>query len=115
MAVMFRREGYLTTVAAHGLAALRILEQQRIDLLVTEVNMPILDGPRLAHCARAIIPDLPVLFLSGSANAAGWVPKHPHAKTAIVYKPFSLLNLLNTVEQLLEDRVAAGPRKGHAG
>jgi CheY-like chemotaxis protein len=64
--------GYETLQAANGAAALRILEEAvRVDLLLTDVVLPDrLDGPTVAGRARALRPDLKVLFMTGYAPEA---------------------------------------------
>ncbi len=65
-----RRElGYATREAPDGLAGLRILQSDaRIDLLVTDVGLPGLNGRQLADQARTTRPDLKVLFMTGYAR-----------------------------------------------
>lgn len=85
--------------------ALQIPDQQRVDLLVTDVDMPILNGPGFwAQRIWITFPRLPVLFLSGSGDAAQHLPRNPAARYEIIHKPFSMLNLLNAAEGLLDAR-----------
>ena len=63
--------GYTALEAANGTAALTILESPvRIDLLVTDVGLPGLDGRQLAEAARVVRPDLRILFITGYAHTA---------------------------------------------
>lgn len=63
------RQGYSVVTAEHGEAALEWLEQgTRPDLLISDVVMPIMDGPTMVAQARKRYPDLPVLFMSGYAE-----------------------------------------------
>ncbi|NJC33218.1 two-component system cell cycle sensor histidine kinase/response regulator CckA [Sphingomonas jejuensis] len=63
------RHGYKVLTAAHGEEALEILEDgAEIDLLVTDVMMPTMDGPTLVRHARERMPHLPILFMSGYAE-----------------------------------------------
>ena len=59
--------GYRTLTAANGFQALHIAEchSGHIDALVTDINMPYLDGKELARRLTAIRPQLRVLFMSG--------------------------------------------------
>ncbi|HXC54879.1 MAG TPA: PAS domain-containing protein [Rhizomicrobium sp.] len=79
--------GYRALEAADGPSALRILQsQQRIDLLVSDIGLPGLNGRQLADAARATRPDLKVLFMTGYAeNAAGSAFLEPGM--AIIAKP----------------------------
>jgi two-component system cell cycle sensor histidine kinase/response regulator CckA len=63
------RHGYTVTTAANGDEAVEMLEgDEAFDLLISDVVMPIMDGPTLVRHAREKFPDLPVLFMSGYAE-----------------------------------------------
>ena len=59
--------GYRVLAAEGGEDALRQVEpiEGRLDLLLTDVSMPGMDGPELAHRLAAVRPEVPVLFISG--------------------------------------------------
>ena len=54
--------------AENGEAALRMLEQKRYDLLLTDIKMPFMDGLSLAHRARELYPELVVLIFSAYSD-----------------------------------------------
>jgi len=63
------RHGYTVLTAAHGEEAMAILATgEKIDLIVSDVVMPTMDGPTLGREARAKYPELPILFMSGYAE-----------------------------------------------
>ncbi len=63
------RHGYTVLTATNGEEALAVLSgDQPIDLLVSDVVMPTMDGPTLGREARALFPKLPILFMSGYAE-----------------------------------------------
>jgi len=63
------RHGYTVLTAAHGEEALELLAQHaEIDLLISDVVMPTMDGPTLVRHARERFPTLPILFMSGYAE-----------------------------------------------
>ena len=64
------RAGYRLTVKADAREA-ATLDPERLDLLLTDVVMPHIDGPGLAARLRAVRPDLPVLFMSGYTDRGG--------------------------------------------
>ncbi|MCB0163935.1 MAG: response regulator [Anaerolineae bacterium] len=53
---------------ANGQAALSQLQQQSFDLLLTDYHMPDMNGLILAEAARQIIPDIPVVLMTGAHN-----------------------------------------------
>jgi CheY-like chemotaxis protein len=64
-------QGYRALEAADGAAALRILQSsQRVDLLITDIGLPGLNGRQLADAARSTRPDLKILFMTGYAETA---------------------------------------------
>jgi len=63
------RHGYNVLTAENGEAALEILAREPgIDLMISDVVMPTMDGPTTARAARISHPDLPILFISGYAE-----------------------------------------------
>jgi two-component system cell cycle sensor histidine kinase/response regulator CckA len=63
------RHGYTVLVAENGEEALEILGREpQIDLMISDVVMPTMDGPTTAREARKSHPELPILFISGYAE-----------------------------------------------
>ncbi len=94
--------GYRALEAAEGQAALRILQSnQRIDLLVTDIGLPGLNGRQLADAGRTTRPDLKVLFMTGYAeNAAS--NNFLVSGMQIIAKPFVMDALAKRVRQMLD-------------
>ena len=97
-----RELGYRTITAANGQEALAALEVHKdIDLLVTDVRMPLLNGVDLVTQARQSQPDLRVIYVTGH------VPDHllprvqVDTKTVLVMKPFSMARFRETVESMI--------------
>ena len=67
--------GYRALEAADGPAGLQLLRAgERIDLLVTDVGLPGMNGRQVAEAARALRPGLKVLFITGYAESAALCP-----------------------------------------
>src|SRR5919112_5400307 len=64
MAILLEEEGYTVRQACDGLEALETLEQHPVDLVLSDVKMPRLDGASLAHQLRAQEHPLPVILMS---------------------------------------------------
>ncbi|PZU10025.1 ATP-binding protein [Sphingomonas sp.] len=98
--------GYACIEAGDGPAGLRILQgSERIDLLITDVGLPGgLNGRQVADAARAIRPDLKVLFITGYAENA--VLNHGHIERGmeVLTKPFRVADLSGRIERLLRQR-----------
>ena len=99
------RAGYRVLAVADGEDALRISAATRsIDLLLTDVVMPGMSGPRVAEKLRAARPALPVLFMSGFSQDLP-EPLAPPAGS-LLQKPFTPEQLVARVA----DAIAAGER-----
>jgi PAS domain S-box-containing protein len=99
------RHGYEVFDAATPRAACDIFEKHgdRIDLLLTDVVMPDMNGPALAQRLVGLRPDLRVLFMSGYADRASMPgPANPNAR--LLAKPFKPAALAASVREILAAR-----------
>ena len=95
--------GYQTLEAADGNAAIRLLESTpTIDMLVTDVGLPGMNGRQLADVARQHRPDLPVLFMTGYAENAVRRDRFLAEGMDMVVKPFQISELLAKVRRVLD-------------
>ena len=98
-----RNKGYRVIEAKSGEAALARIRNgaEKIDLLITDVVMPCLDGPGLAREVRAIHPEMKVIFISGYTEDA--FRRHLDSGGGIDFlpKPFSLKQLAAKVRDVL--------------
>ena len=64
------RQGYTVVTATQGEEALELLtrDDAHFDLIVSDVVMPVMDGPTMVRHARERLPDIPILFMSGYAE-----------------------------------------------
>ena len=103
--------GYSVLRAASGTDALAVAARYpgAIDLLVTDVVMPGLYGPEVAHRLRAERPGLQVLFISGYADET--VDRHGGLDPALPFlpKPFTPSRLLQKVREVLHPRAGRAP------
>jgi two-component system, cell cycle sensor histidine kinase and response regulator CckA len=99
-------KGYRVLAAASGKEAVALAEQraQPIDLLVTDVIMPRMNGWQLAAHLNERWPGLPVLFVSGLVTSVA-DSRHQGGDFAFLLKPFEPALLLQKVRELL------GPKK----
>ncbi|MEM8796676.1 MAG: response regulator [Pseudomonadota bacterium] len=96
--------GHTVHEAASGVEALEVMEEVggEIDLVVSDVVMPEMDGPTLLTELRKMRPDLKIIFVSGYAEEA--FEKHLAEDEAFAFlpKPFSLKQLATKVKEVLD-------------
>jgi signal transduction histidine kinase/ActR/RegA family two-component response regulator len=109
LAVSLRLHGYHVLEAADGSEAVALLrrDDQRVHLLVTDVIMPLMSGPELAHAATRELPDLRVLFISGYTDRALIHQGLRQPGTAFLQKPFTPETLALKVREVLDEPRAA--------
>jgi two-component system cell cycle sensor histidine kinase/response regulator CckA len=96
-------KGYEVLDADSGEAAIRVLAEKaggRIDLLITDVIMPNMDGPTLARTLRQQIPTLKIIFISGYTEEK--LKDHLGENIWFLPKPFTLKQLAAKVKEALE-------------
>lgn len=93
---------YAVIEASDGTQAAPVLASDvRIDLLVSDVGLPGINGRQLAEIARSHRPDLPVLFVTGYAENAAIRASFVGSNMDMVAKPFSLEDLAMKIEAML--------------
>jgi len=95
------RHGYQVLTANNGEEALEIVDRgDEIALLISDVVMPVMDGPTMVREARKTRPDLPILFMSGYAEEQ-LRKSIDIANVAFLPKPFSVQELAEAVRKAL--------------
>ncbi|UTO29041.1 ATP-binding protein [Bartonella harrusi] len=96
--------GYTVLEAASGVEALAVLEENKgaVDIIVSDVVMPEMDGPTLLKESRNKYPDIKFIFVSGYARDAFTKNLPQDAVFGFLSKPFTLKQLAITVKETLE-------------
>ena len=110
--------GYKVVSAANGAEALALAGElpETIDLLLTNVIMPVMHGPRLAEQIKRVRPSIRVMFMSGFAQPILDSGGHLEPGVILIEKPFAGPDLLEKVRQVLaadaqdDSRRAGGER-----
>jgi two-component system cell cycle sensor histidine kinase/response regulator CckA len=96
------KHGYTVLEAPSGEEALQVMREsaKRIDVVLTDVRMPGLDGPAMVHKLVELQPDVSVVFMSGYAD--GRIDQElPAPRRAFLSKPFTIEQLTRAVAELL--------------
>lgn len=99
-----RNKGYKVLEARSGEAALEIMNEQvdGIDLVISDVVMPNMDGPSLIKEVRRRRPDIKVIFISGYAEDDFRRKVDAGEEAHFLMKPFTLKQLASKVKDVLE-------------
>ena len=102
------RRGFTVLEADDGAAALEVFhrEKDRVDVLVTDVVMPRMNGADLAKAVGRIRPGLKILFISGHPERAG-AGLDPTGVTNLLMKPFTADTLARRIKELITGRSEA--------
>jgi PAS domain S-box-containing protein len=94
--------GYTVTTAQDATAAMPLLSSsEQIDLLISDVGLPGMNGRQLAELMRLERPTVPVLFMTGYAESATVQSEFLGENMAIIAKPFALDDFGQAVRQAL--------------
>jgi two-component system cell cycle sensor histidine kinase/response regulator CckA len=98
-----RSRGYSVIEASNGVEAMEALELENgsVDLVVSDVVMPEMDGPTLLKAMRARNPDLRVIFVSGYAEDAFEKSLPENQQFSFLPKPFTLSQLVAAVKETM--------------
>ena len=98
-----KSRGYKVLEACSGIEALEVLEAEagKIDLIISDVVMPEMDGPTLWQKVCTLYPEVKFIFISGYAEAAFAKGLPKDAKYSFLAKPFSLKKLASIVKDVL--------------
>jgi two-component system, cell cycle sensor histidine kinase and response regulator CckA len=100
-----RNKGYKVIEAKSGDAALEVIHRatETIDLLITDVVMPRMDGPGLIREVRETHPDMRVIFISGYTEDSFRKRLDTDAELHFLPKPFSLKQLASKVKEVMSE------------
>ena len=98
---VLRSDGFQTLEAENGFHALELMRKLggSVDLLVSDIQMPKMDGITLANSVRAEFPTIPLVLVSGYAEVEP--AKLPAGSCEFVQKPFPPATLLRTVKKVM--------------
>lgn len=97
----FSDQGWQIAVAESGEKALSIIHQKKVNLVLTDLKMPNMDGFALTAKMREDFPDIPVVIMTGYPSVESAVTALRRKIADYVTKPFNINDLLKIVESHL--------------
>jgi PAS domain S-box-containing protein len=96
--------GYRTLTANHGEEAVAVYQQRRdeISAVLTDMAMPVMDGPATIRALRKINPAVKIIVASGSASGSGVAKEHDIGTKYFLAKPYTAGTLLKTLRTILD-------------
>jgi PAS domain S-box-containing protein len=99
---MLSEQGYRTLEAVDGPSSLKTLRSdEKIDLLITDVGLPGMNGRQVADQARETRPDIKILFITGYAESIAMSDRFLQPGMEMITKPFDLDNLARRVRAMI--------------
>jgi two-component system response regulator PilR (NtrC family) len=107
MRILFQRDGFDVLVAEDGIAAREMIGREYVDVLLTDIRMPRMDGIELLKTSREIAPDTVVCMMTAqfTRDSDEWRRARENGAAALFEKPFRDVNLVTLqVRQLIDAR-----------
>jgi two-component system response regulator PilR (NtrC family) len=107
MRLLFQRDGFEVLIAEDGVAARDLIAREYVDVVLTDIRMPRLDGVSLLKSIRDTAPDVIVTMMTAhwTQDSQDWSEAQALGAEALFEKPFRDVNLVTMqVRQLLESR-----------
>ncbi len=98
---ILKREGYQVDVSFSGIEALQMIKSFNYHLLLTDLEMPEVDGIELTRKAKKQNPEIRVIMVTGNATVDADIRSLRHKIDGYIRKPFNISKLRKVVRQTL--------------
>ena len=109
---VLKKDGYTCRCAANGVEALKILESEEVDLIVSDLKMDKMDGLELLAEVNRSRPELPMIMVTGFATVDSAVKALKNGAAHYLGKPVNLNELRRTVAEVLNQKKISTIGKG---
>ncbi len=105
MAFTFKQSGFEIIKAHNGKEALEVMGKEQIDLILTDIMMPVMDGFELARNVKEneAFKHLPIIFLTAKSNIEDKNKGFSLGINDYVVKPFNLKDLVSRINKVLDE------------
>ena len=101
-------EGYRVLQAGNGLQVLGILEDKKVDLLMTDIKMPDMHAEEMIPRVREEFPDLPIIVVSAFKGMEQAFAQKGFRLSGFFSKPVNMANLKKKIREVLESSLVSG-------
>jgi len=98
---MFQAEGYEVVIALNGEAAIEAVKIGTVDLVITDLRMPEMDGMELLRELKKFKPSMPVIMLTAYASDETAIEAKKLGVFTYISKPFNVAGLFGIVKRAL--------------
>ena len=91
---------YEVTQAENGLIAYKLWQEIKPDILISDINMPVMSGITLLQRIKDLNPDFPVILITGVSVDTAKKLANDYKADAFLAKPFKMKELLEKIKQL---------------
>ncbi len=109
----FRREGYQTHVLTKGKPALKLIQSERIDVVLCDIRLPDINGVELLEMLRKLAPGIPVIMMTAYAGIRAAVDSMKSGAFDYVAKPILPEEILSIVNRAIKKKQAPTPEPEH--
>jgi len=99
---IMKKEGYEVTSTQSGTNALKLLEEQQFDLVITDLKMEKVDGNQILRRSKELSPDTEVIMITGYASLQSAILAIKKGAYDYITKPFKLDEVRKVVKEALE-------------
>jgi DNA-binding NtrC family response regulator len=104
LSAMLKKEGFEISSASNGREALQILQTNNIDVVITDLKMPDIDGMELLTVISERYPEIPVIMITAHGTIATAVEALKKGAFDYITKPFDLDDLKNIISKAIKTR-----------
>jgi len=103
MATILQTNGYIVQTADSAQSAIEYLKNERFDLVITDINMPGMDGIELMRQIRQIYPDQRIIIITGFPSYKSQEEAFKMGAIHYITKPFVIKQFLELISKSLND------------
>ena len=103
---MLKRFGYRVLLAKNGVEAVSLYthRQKEVDVIITDMIMPVMDGPATVMALKAINPNVKIIGSSGLVSEGGETKAREVGIRHFIPKPYTAETMLNTLREALREK-----------